>query len=350
MSAPNPSSATWDLTYACQLRCGYCYSESGRRASEQLPHEDLLRIADTLGGMGLRSVQLSGGEPLLVKGLPEIVRRLRARGTKVVLFTNGLLVNDGNAARLGRLFARIHVTLDGATAAVQDRVRGREGSFEGVMEALAALDRAASARRAAGRGRLWFGIETMLVRRNFHEAEAICGEVAPRFPEMCFVYFGAAVPAGPANAERYAGEELLTPEQLGALRDPAFEARLRAVLPASVRELAVTDNFNLTADPGRAARGEACETLLHVEADGRVRSMNVYEGTVGHILHDPPDVLWQRVIERRRHPFALKVLSSVDTLQDWAAAARRIDWHFASEEGRARIARRAAPERGIGGR
>src|SRR5690349_21176853 len=115
MSTPTPSSANWDLTYACQLRCGYCYSESGRRAARTLPHADLLRIADTLAGMGLRSVHLSGGEPLLVHGLPEIVERLRARGTKVVLYTNGLLINDDNAPELGQLFVRIRVGVDGAT-------------------------------------------------------------------------------------------------------------------------------------------------------------------------------------------------------------------------------------------
>ena len=136
ISPPAPLSATWDLTYACQLRCGYCYSESGRRASTKLPLPDLLRIADVLASMGLRAVQLSGGEPLLVEGLPEIVRRLRAGGAKIVLFTNGLLLNDDNALEMARLFARIHVSLDGATADVHDSVRGRAGSFDGARGAL----------------------------------------------------------------------------------------------------------------------------------------------------------------------------------------------------------------------
>ena len=84
------------------------------------------------------------------------------------------------------------------------------------------------------------------------------------------------------------------------------------------------------------------------EADGGVRSMITYEGTVGNILSDPPDVLWQRVLERRRHPFALKVLGSLHTMQDWAAASRQMDWHFGSDESRSRIQLRtraaSAPE------
>jgi MoaA/NifB/PqqE/SkfB family radical SAM enzyme len=344
MPTPSPSSANWDLTYACQLRCGYCYSESGRRAAKVLPHADLLRIAGTLAGMGLRSVHLSGGEPLLVHGLPEIVDRLRAHGTRVVLYTNGLLVDDDNAAELGRLFARIRVGVDGATAAVHDKVRGREGSFQGALAGLAALDRAAAARRAAGGKRLWFGMETVLVRSNFADIERICAEIAPRFPELGLVRFAAAVPAGPANSERYAGAELLSDEQLAVLRDPAFTAKLRALLPSSVVDVGVGDNFALAMDSERLERGEASESLLHIEPDGGVRTMAIYEGTVGNLLHEPPDVLWQRVLERRRHPLVRRALAKVQGFSDWAAAAREIDWRFASDEDRARIGNRTKDE------
>ncbi len=332
MPAQQPVSATWDLTYACQLRCGYCYSESGRRASSTLPHADLLRIADTLAEMGVRTVQLSGGEPLLVAGLPEIVEHLRARGAKVMLYTNGLLVTDANAAELGRLFSRIRVCVDGATAEVHDRVRGREGAFRGALDGLRALDRAAAARRIAGEKKLRFGLETIIVQRNFGDLEAICASVVPLFPELSFVRFGAAIPAGPANAERYAETELLTPEQIAALRDPAFVERLRERLPASAKDITVMDNFDLA-----TAGGEAGEGLLHVEADGSLRGMIMYEGTVGNLLRDEPGALWQRVLERRTDPVALARLSAVRTLTEWAEVAREVDWQNASDETRARI-------------
>ena len=341
MAAEAPTSANWDLTYACQLRCGYCYSESGRRAASTLPHADLLRIADRLAGMGLRSVQLSGGEPLLIPGLAEIVERLAANGARVALFTNGLLISDDNAAELGRLFSRIRVGVDGATAEVHDRVRGRKGAFEGAMAGLAALDRAAAARRAAGGGRLAFGVETVVVRSNFPQIEAICAEIVPRFPGIAFVRFGLAIPSGLAADEGYAGAELLTRDELAAFRDPAFAARLRAILPRTVRQVRINDNFELSMDPDRLARGEGLPDLFHVEADGSVRTMAIYEGTVGNILHEPPEVLWQRVIERRRHPLPLRVLRSLRGLDDWAAAARAIDRELASPENRARIEQRA---------
>lgn len=341
MVASAPSSANWDLTYACQLRCGYCYSESGRRAASTLPHADLLKIADTLAGMDLRSIHLSGGEPLLIDGLSEIVLRLRARGAKVVLYTNGLLVTDDNAAELGRLFARIRIGIDGATAEVHDRVRGRAGAFDGAMAGLAALDRAAAARRAAGEKRLAFGIETVVVRSNLAQLEAICTDVVPRFPGIAFVRFGAAIPSGLGAEEGYVASELLSDHELRMFRDPAFAERLRALLPGSVARLQIIDNFNLAMDAERVANGEANEGLLHVEADGSVRSMAIYEGTVGNILREPLDVLWQRVLDRRRDPVALRVLSSVRGMHDWAVAARTLDRALASEQNRTRIEARA---------
>jgi MoaA/NifB/PqqE/SkfB family radical SAM enzyme len=340
MASTAPTSANWDLTYACQLRCGYCYSESGRRPSSQLPRADLLRIADTLAGMGLRSVHLSGGEPLLVPGLAEIVERLRAGGAHVVLYTNGLLITDDNAAELGRLFARIRVGVDGATAEVHDHVRGRQGSFEGALAGLAALDRASAARRAAGGGRIRFGVETIVVRSNLHQLEAICADVVARFPEISFVRFGLAIPSG-LGAERSFAGELLTDDELAAFRDPALAARLRAALPPSVKKLQVNDNFDFSMDPERPEHDGGNHALLHVEADGSVRPMPIYEGTVGNILRDPPGELWARVLEGRGEPGRLRVLRSIRGLDDWAAAARALDRAHASPENLARIERRS---------
>ena len=123
------------------------------------------------------------------------------------------MLNEGNAAELARIFAHIHVSLDGATAEVHDRIRGRAGAFEGALAALAALDRVAAARRAAGEERPRFGLDTVVVRSNFPQLPAICAEIAPRFPELSFLRMGAAVPSGPANAERYAEEELLSAQE-----------------------------------------------------------------------------------------------------------------------------------------
>src|SRR6266542_911684 len=76
-----PRLVNWDLTYACPLRCEHCYSESGRRAARQLPHVDLLRIADVLLALSpVPEVVFTGGEPLLVRGVVELAERLHRGG------------------------------------------------------------------------------------------------------------------------------------------------------------------------------------------------------------------------------------------------------------------------------
>lgn len=338
-----PNRANWDITYACQLRCGYCYTESGRRAAGTLPHADLLRIADTLGSMGLASVQLSGGEPLLIRGLSEVVRRIQAHGTKVAIYTNGLLVNDDNVHELCDLFFRIHVSLDGATAAVHDKIRAREGAFEGAISALECLDRAVGKRRQDGRPVPRFGFDTVLIQSNFHEIEALCSDIMHRFPNMSFATLGAAVPSGLATSEHYAKTELLSPQQLEQIRDFSFQGTLRRMVPTHI-DIELTDNYALAMDPRRRAQGLALGGLLHVEANGDVRSMAIYEGTVGNLLNESPDVLWNRVLEAQQHPVVVDALSSIDTMEKWADAARRIDMEFASEPNRQRIQLRVNPK------
>src|SRR5262245_27039594 len=125
-----PAFVNWDITYACPLRCSHCYSEAGRRPSRQLPLQEMLRLADVLVSLRPKCVAISGGEPLLVSGLREVVERLAAGRVTTGLYTSGFGVDEANAAWIGRLFSAVHVSVDGADAETHDFIRGRKGSFE----------------------------------------------------------------------------------------------------------------------------------------------------------------------------------------------------------------------------
>src|SRR6185503_12685203 len=115
---PLPAFVIWDITYACPLRCSHCYSESGRRPKRELPQEEMLRLADVLVSMRPRAVDISGGEPLLVKGLQEVAARIVAGGVPIRIYTSGHGVDEVSAGWIGRLFSIVHVSVDGADAAV----------------------------------------------------------------------------------------------------------------------------------------------------------------------------------------------------------------------------------------
>ena len=85
------------VTDRCNLRCRYCMPEENYtwlpRAS-LLSFEEITRIASVFAGLGAGKIRLTGGEPLLRQGLPDLVAMLRAvPGVReIALTTNGLLL------------------------------------------------------------------------------------------------------------------------------------------------------------------------------------------------------------------------------------------------------------------
>lgn len=331
-----PWAINWDLTYACPLRCTHCYSESGRRASRQLSLEEMHRVADALIALKPRTVQFSGGEPLLVKGLFPVAERIAQAGIAVILYTSGWLLDERMVPDILRVFSQVNVSLDGTTAKVHDTVRSKPGAFQRAMKALGLLNDAVREQRQRGARGLNFGIDCVVVRSNFHQLEEFCTAIAPRFPEMRFLTMGAAVPSGLANRPGFADHELLTDDQLWLLGSQGFTRYLQTLAPSSVR-VTTLDGLVLQMHPDHIASGRALRSLMHVEPDGAVRSMPIYEGTVGNLLEEPPQVLWERALARHLDPFLAETLRPVRTMKEWAKAARRIDLHYGSPQDRARI-------------
>lgn len=82
------------LTDRCNYRCTYCMPPEGVDLvprQDVLAFEEIARIVRVFAGLGVRRVRLTGGEPTIRKGLPELVSRLTAiEGIEsVVMTTNG---------------------------------------------------------------------------------------------------------------------------------------------------------------------------------------------------------------------------------------------------------------------
>ncbi|HEX6869806.1 MAG TPA: radical SAM protein, partial [Micromonosporaceae bacterium] len=133
---------------------------------------------------------------MLVNGVFDEARRLADAGTKVALFTGGWQMSRDLVERMSQLFFRISVSVDGATAEVHDRIRGRQGSYDRAMAALTLLDEA-----AGDTGAFEFGIDYVAVRSNLDQIEPMCTTVAPRFGRLNYLSFGAVVPEGLASRE-----------------------------------------------------------------------------------------------------------------------------------------------------
>ncbi|KUF18800.1 radical SAM protein [Streptomyces silvensis] len=334
----NPNAVIWDITFACPLRCYHCYTESGRRPAKNLTYAEMLRVADAIISLKPTMITLCGGEPLTIKRIVDVARYFDEAGVRVFVYTSGWALPAATVEALADVATKIVVSLDGATAASHDRIRGRAGSFDRATGALARIDAEVARRLADGRRAPRFGIDYVVIRSNFDELDRMCAEVAPRFPHLETLYFGAVVPTGLASRPSFVEHELLRDEQVAELIAPDTVRRLRAVAPASVT-VETTENFEVQMNPAFLARTPSFRPM-EIEPDGEVRAMPIYEGTVGSLLTEDPLVLWRRSYERWDDPFVVETLNGIRTRADWAEAVRRIDQRYASAEDKARIAAR----------
>ena len=134
------------LTDRCNFRCIYCMPEDGVC---QLAHDDILRIEDierlvrVAASIGIKSIRLTGGEPLVRKGVVDLVSAITATPgiENVSMTTNGVLLpamaDDLKRAGLSRVNVSLD-TLDEAQFREITRVGKLEDTLAGIEAALAA--------------------------------------------------------------------------------------------------------------------------------------------------------------------------------------------------------------------
>lgn len=131
------------LTDRCTLRCTYCMPAEGvdwLARDLVLSDDEIVRLVTIAAELGVRSVRLTGGEPLLRQGLPQLVRRLAGiePRLKISLTTNGLrlpeLAQDLADAGLDRVNVSLD-TLDAATFFTLTRRTGLDVVLRGLQAA-----------------------------------------------------------------------------------------------------------------------------------------------------------------------------------------------------------------------
>src|SRR3989449_3617597 len=105
------------VTDRCNLRCGYCMPEEEYAwlPRDQILHfEEMSGLVDVFLDLGVDKVRLTGGEPLLRRNLPELVRQLagKPRLRDLAMTTNGVLLAEHARALKDAGLHRITVSLD----------------------------------------------------------------------------------------------------------------------------------------------------------------------------------------------------------------------------------------------
>jgi len=120
-----------ELTEACNLICSYCYRESEFNKQGNMSAETLLKLLEKLWSLGLRSVELTGGEPLLNQDFEKILDFCLDKFFLTGLLTNGTLLSEKFDDKLIEAKDKfiLSVSLDASTPDIHDARRGVPGSF-----------------------------------------------------------------------------------------------------------------------------------------------------------------------------------------------------------------------------
>jgi cyclic pyranopterin phosphate synthase len=133
------------VTDRCNLRCAYCMPEEEYRwlpREDVLTFEEITRLVDVFADLGVDKVRLTGGEPLLRRDVPRLVRLLGASGRlrDLAITTNGLLLAEHASELRAAGLHRVTVSLDTLDPA-RFRALTRRDAHAQVLDGIAAVAR-----------------------------------------------------------------------------------------------------------------------------------------------------------------------------------------------------------------
>lgn len=113
----------------CNLSCEHCMSSSSPDGENKLTNTDLMDIADEAADAGVFQITIGGGEPLIYRGIWDVIGYMRSKHLGVSLTTNGLVVRDSDIENLRKFNVKTNVSIDGAPS-THDRIRRKLGAYE----------------------------------------------------------------------------------------------------------------------------------------------------------------------------------------------------------------------------
>lgn len=128
------------VTDLCNMRCRYCMPEEGiskKDHNEILSLEEIFEVVKVASALGVNKVRITGGEPLVRKGLLKLVENIASLGTikDLALTTNGVLLKKYAKALKEAGLNRVNISLDTLNETKYEEIT-RGGKLSGVIEGL----------------------------------------------------------------------------------------------------------------------------------------------------------------------------------------------------------------------
>jgi MoaA/NifB/PqqE/SkfB family radical SAM enzyme len=265
----------WQLTNRCAARCVTCCEDSGpdKAWRDELTRDQALDVARRVADFGIPYVAFGGGEPLVVPHCWELFELLAEAGVALKLETDGSRIDSAAADRLAALAVQcVQISVDGATAAVHDRVRPGS-SF---AAAVAAVERVAAR-----------GLSPQLVfvpnRFNIHEIVAAY-ELAASLGCGAFVT-GPLMRIGRAAA---GWDELACSSDQWARAVETLKTRASGTGPRVALSIYPWDILT-----EMRKRLESPQAMLLVVPNGKVKLLNALPFAPADLRHDSLEQAWQ---------------------------------------------------------
>jgi cyclic pyranopterin phosphate synthase len=156
------------ITDRCNYKCVYCRTGNEGAAYAELPFEDYLRMARLMVSLGINKIRLTGGEPLLRRGVVDFVRelsQLKVNGHRleIAMTTNGHLLADLAKPLRDAGLDRVTVSMDAVDPHRFARITRVPGGFDHVLAGI----------RAARDAGLWPLKVNCVLMRGFNEDQII---------------------------------------------------------------------------------------------------------------------------------------------------------------------------------
>ena len=283
----------WELTRACNLACKHCRAEA---ITEPLPEElsylEAKKILDDIVNFAQPIIILTGGEPLMRKDVLDLAAYGTERGLRMVLATNGTLLDDNWVKELKKVgIKRVSVSIDGATAKAHDDFRGVKGAFDRTMAGIEALKK----------GGLDFQINTTVTKTNLNQISAI-SDLAIKLGAVAFHIF-LLVPMGRGSALK---EEVITPQEYEEVLTWLVEQRDKQLIEVKatcapqyyriLRQKAKEKNEKVTFETyGLDAVTRGCLAgmgFCFIGSTGKVQTCGYLEIECGHVRKEPLSKIW----------------------------------------------------------
>lgn len=180
-----------NLTVKCNQNCLFCCDGDLKDSGYHLTYEQAQERVAQIAGEGADSITFIGGEPLVQKYLPDLVRFSRENGLRVGLTTNGtLLTRERLAALMEAGLTSLEISIHSFEPVSADRIARRKGTAAKHRRALDLV------KSLQGKGAPGLSINFVLFARNYKELPDFTRTVAAEYPFVSELFINFLDPIG----------------------------------------------------------------------------------------------------------------------------------------------------------